>query len=101
TVDFKLKRSAPRRLYGGTMTTATTSTDRPAVPAASAAVIEASGLTKRYNGAARGAVTALDGLTLSVPAGVIGLVGANGAGKSTLIKILLGLLAPSSGSAAV
>jgi ABC-2 type transport system ATP-binding protein len=101
TVDFKLKRWAPRPLYGGTMTTATTSTDRPAVPAASAAVIEASGLTKRYNGAARGAVTALDGLTLSVPAGVIGLVGANGAGKSKLIKILLGLLAPSSGSAAV
>jgi ABC-2 type transport system ATP-binding protein len=64
-------------------------------------VIEASGLTKRYHGAARGAVTALDGLTLAVPPGVIGLVGANGAGKSTLIKILLGLLAPSSGSAAV
>jgi len=83
------------------MTTATRSTASPAVPAASAAVIEASGLTKRYNGAARGAVTALDGLTLSVPAGVIGLVGANGAGKSTLIKILLGLLHPSSGTAAV
>ncbi|MFL6114570.1 MAG: ABC transporter ATP-binding protein [Catenulispora sp.] len=84
------------------MTTATTSTAGAAVPAsASAAVIEASGLTKRYNGAARGAVTALDGLTLSVPAGVIGLVGANGAGKSTLIKILLGLLAPSAGTAAV
>ncbi|MEY9927935.1 ABC-2 type transport system ATP-binding protein [Catenulispora sp. GP43] len=83
------------------MTTATAPTAPRAVPAASAAVIEASGLTKRYNGAARGAVTALDGLTLSVPAGVIGLVGANGAGKSTLIKILLGLLAPSSGSASV
>ena len=100
TVDFKLKRRASPPLYGGTMTTATTSTAAAAVPAAPAAVIEASGLTKRYNGAAR-AVTALDGLTLSVPAGVIGLVGANGAGKSTLIKILLGLLAPSSGSAAV
>jgi ABC-2 type transport system ATP-binding protein len=83
------------------MTTATAPTAPRAVPAASAAVIEASGLTKRYNGTARGAVTALDGLTLSVPAGVIGLVGANGAGKSTLIKILLGLLAPSSGSASV
>jgi ABC-2 type transport system ATP-binding protein len=82
------------------MTTATTSAAAAAVPAAPAAVIEASGLTKRYSGAAR-AVTALDGLTLSVPAGVIGLVGANGAGKSTLIKILLGLLAPSSGSASV
>ncbi|MBS2538028.1 ABC transporter ATP-binding protein, partial [Catenulispora sp. NF23] len=83
------------------MTTATTSAAAAAVPAATTAVIEASGLTKRYNGATRGAVTALDGLTLSVPAGVIGLVGANGAGKSTMIKILLGLLAPSSGSASV
>ncbi|NUR62693.1 MAG: ABC transporter ATP-binding protein [Catenulispora sp.] len=85
------------------MTTATTPTADAAVPAAGpgGAVIEASGLTKRYAGASRGTVTALDGLTLSVPAGVIGLVGANGAGKSTLIKILLGLLAPSSGSAAV
>ncbi|WP_425558597.1 ABC transporter ATP-binding protein [Catenulispora subtropica] len=64
-------------------------------------MIEASGLTKRYHGASRGPVTALDGLTLAVPPGVIGLVGANGAGKSTLIKILLGLLAPTSGSASV
>ena len=55
------------------------------------------GLTKRYPGG----VTALDDLTLSVEPGVIGLVGANGAGKSTLIKILLGLLAPTSGSARV
>ena len=46
-------------------------------------------LTKRYP---RG-VTALDGLTLELEPGIIGLVGANGAGKSTLIKILLGLLA--------
>ena len=55
------------------------------------------GLTKRYPGG----VLALDGLTLSVEPGVIGLVGANGAGKSTLIKILLGLLQPTSGSARV
>jgi len=54
-------------------------------------------LTKRYGSA----VTALDHLTLEVEPGVIGLVGANGAGKTTLIKILLGLLEPSSGSAAV
>jgi ABC-2 type transport system ATP-binding protein len=55
------------------------------------------GLTKRYPGG----VMALDGLTLTVEPGVIGLVGANGAGKSTLIKILLGLLEPTSGSARV
>ena len=51
-------------------------------------------LSKRYPG-----VTALDALTVELEPGVIGLVGANGAGKSTLLKILLGLLAPTSGSA--
>ena len=55
------------------------------------------GLTKRYPGG----VTALDGLTVEVEPGIIGLVGANGAGKSTLIKILLGLLASNGGSARV
>src|SRR6187200_3457321 len=54
-------------------------------------------LTKRYP---RG-VVALDGLTLELEPGIIGLVGANGAGKSTLIKILLGLLPPTSGDATV
>jgi ABC-2 type transport system ATP-binding protein len=54
-------------------------------------------LTKQYP---RG-VTALDGLTLELEPGIIGLVGANGAGKSTLIKILLGLLEPTSGDATV
>ena len=55
------------------------------------------GLTKRFPGG----VTALDGLTLDLEPGVIGLVGANGAGKSTLLKILLGLLPPTSGMAEV
>ena len=55
------------------------------------------GLTKQYPGG----VTALDGLTVTVEPGIIGLVGANGAGKSTLIKILLGLLEPTSGRASV
>jgi len=54
-------------------------------------------LTKRYPGG----VTALAGLTLDLEPGIIGLVGANGAGKSTLIKILLGLIAPTSGGATV
>ena len=44
---------------------------------------------------------ALDGLDLELEPGIIGLVGANGAGKSTLIKILLGLLQPTSGSGEV
>ena len=61
------------------------------------AVIEARGLTKRYGTT----VTALDQLSVAVGPGITGLIGANGAGKSTLIKILLGLLAPTSGQAAV
>jgi len=66
-------------------------------PRPDAAVIEAAALTKRY----QGSVNALDQLSVVVGAGVTGLVGANGAGKSTLIKILLGLLQPTSGTAAV
>jgi len=50
-------------------------------------LIETHSLTKRYP-----RVTALDGLTVDVEPGIVGLVGANGAGKSTLIKIMLGLL---------
>jgi ABC-2 type transport system ATP-binding protein len=46
-------------------------------------------------------VVALDGLTFDVEPGIIGFVGANGAGKTTFIRILLGLLAPTSGSASV
>jgi ABC-2 type transport system ATP-binding protein len=56
-------------------------------------LIATQSLTKQYNGR----VTALADLTVSVEPGIIGLVGANGAGKSTLIKILLGLLPPTSG----
>lgn len=61
-------------------------------------VIQTAALTKRYGGSR---VAALDSLSIDVGEGVTGLVGANGAGKSTLIKILLGLLTPTSGSASV
>jgi ABC-2 type transport system ATP-binding protein len=60
-------------------------------------IIATESLTKTYGGR----VTALSELSLTVDAGVIGLVGANGAGKSTLIKIMLGLLAPTSGTVRV
>jgi ABC-2 type transport system ATP-binding protein len=56
-------------------------------------LIATESLTKRYaNG-----VAALSELTVEVEPGIVGLVGANGAGKSTLIKILLGLMPPTSG----
>ncbi|MDA7880457.1 ABC transporter ATP-binding protein [bacterium] len=44
-------------------------------------------------------IRALDGVDLEVQAGITGLLGPNGAGKSTLIKLLLGLVKPSSGTA--
>ena len=59
-------------------------------------MISTRALTKRY-----GSVTALEDLSVDVEPGVVGLVGSNGAGKSTLIKILLGLLPPTSGSVQV
>jgi ABC-2 type transport system ATP-binding protein len=60
-------------------------------------LIATDGLTKRYGRD----VTALDGLTVEIEPGIVGLVGSNGAGKSTLLKILLGLLEATSGSATV
>ena len=60
------------------------------------AVVRTDGLSKDY-----GQVLALDGLTVEIGPGITGLVGANGAGKSTLIKILLGLVPPTAGTAQV
>ena len=60
-------------------------------------LISTRALTKRYPGG----VTALDALTLEIGEGTIGLVGANGAGKSTLIRLLLGLIPATDGTASV
>lgn len=62
------------------------------------AVIRTRALTKRY----RGGQLAVDGLDLSVPAGsVFGFLGPNGSGKTTTIRMLMGLIEPTAGSARV
>jgi ABC-2 type transport system ATP-binding protein len=66
-------------------------TDAPAL------AIEARHLTKRF-----GTQEAVSQLDLVVPAGqLVGLLGPNGAGKSTTIKMLMGMLRPTSGTAQV
>src|SRR5437660_10747797 len=50
-------------------------------------------VTKTY-----GAVTALNNLSVTVPAGAVGLLGPNGSGKTTLIRALLGLISVDRGS---
>jgi ABC-2 type transport system ATP-binding protein len=67
-------------------------------------VIEMHELSKSYGGGwfSRAKAPSLDHLTLAVPAGkIFGFLGPNGAGKSTTIKILLGLVHPTSGSAKI
>jgi ABC-2 type transport system ATP-binding protein len=60
-------------------------------------VLRAQGLTKRY-----GSLAALDDLNLEVTKGeVLGYLGPNGAGKTTTIRLLLGLIKPTSGSATI
>lgn len=60
-------------------------------------VVEAEGLTRKFGG-----VVAVDGLSLSVYRGeVFGLLGPNGAGKTTTLRLLLGLISPTSGTARV
>ena len=61
-------------------------------------VITTRALTKRY----RGGQLAVDGLHLTVPAGsVFGFLGPNGSGKTTTIRMLMGILVPSSGSVTI
>ena len=54
------------------------------------------GLTKQF----RGGQVAVDSIDLAVPAGsVYGFLGPNGSGKTTTIRMLLGLIQPTSGQA--
>ena len=67
-----------------------------------AAAIEIQGLTKRFKSPLGGELVAVDNLDLEVQEGeIFGFLGPNGAGKTTTIKILLGLIFPSSGKASV
>ena len=60
-------------------------------------MIATDGLTKRYR-----KTLAVDGLTVDVPAGsVTGFLGPNGAGKTTTLRMLLGLVRPTSGAATI
>ena len=61
-------------------------------PMSEAPIIATSDLRFAY-----GDIVAIDGVSLEIPSGRIGLVGANGAGKTTLLKILLGVLPAASG----
>jgi ABC-2 type transport system ATP-binding protein len=59
-------------------------------------LIELEGITLRY-----GKLEALRGITLRLPPGRTGLLGPNGAGKSSLLKVLMGLVPPTSGTGTV
>jgi ABC-2 type transport system ATP-binding protein len=62
--------------------------------------IEIKGLYKQFTGKRMTKVEALKGLDLEIAAGeVFGFLGPNGAGKSTTIKLVMGLLRPTSGTA--
>ena len=54
--------------------------------------LEIRNITKRY-----GSKTAVDNVSLTITNGVWGLIGANGAGKTTLMRMLTGILTPTSG----
>lgn len=62
-------------------------------------IIECRGLTKRFSGKAE---PALNAVNLAIPKGqIVGLLGPNGSGKTTLIKLVNGLLTPTSGEVLV
>src|SRR5579862_612460 len=77
--------------------TMTQATRRTGEPPSSSLAVSTAGLTKRF-----GDRTVVDGVNLAIPRGsVCGFVGPNGAGKTTTIRMLLGLIRPTSGTGTV
>ncbi|MET9903509.1 ATP-binding cassette domain-containing protein [Streptomyces sp. NPDC006446] len=88
--------AAPARRAAGTASAPTAPTAPTSIT--EDAVIATRALSKRY----RGGQLAVDGLDLTVPAGsVFGFLGPNGSGKTTTIRMLMGLIEPTSGTARV
>src|SRR6202171_3236063 len=59
--------------------------------------VEARSLVKRY-----GVMTAVDGVSFQIPRGeIVGFLGANGAGKTSTLRMLCGLITPTSGTALI
>jgi ABC-2 type transport system ATP-binding protein len=84
----------PGSLVGGCITP---STEGPAAVSTTIPPLRTLGLTKKF-----GRTVAVDDLTLAVePGEVFGFLGPNGAGKSTTIRMLLGLIRPTAGTARV
>jgi ABC-2 type transport system ATP-binding protein len=77
--------------------TMTQATRRTGEPPGSSLAVSTAGLTKRF-----GDRTVVDGVNLAIPRGsVCGFVGPNGAGKTTTIRMLLGLIRPTSGGGSI
>jgi sodium transport system ATP-binding protein len=64
-------------------------------------MLQLAGVAKSFFDPQRGEIRAIDGITATVPGGVLALVGANGAGKSTVLRLIATLLVPDRGTVLV
>ena len=95
-IEFRMLRLHGERLADIVLTPPEDAEPRPELPAPVQATIEVDGLCFRY---ADGEPWVLQDLSFRIEAGeTVAIVGASGCGKTTLVKLLLGLLKPSSGS---
>lgn len=85
------------------MTQATQALDHPTPPATISGLREGQTPTVVVNEVSKwfGDIVAVSNVTFGVAPGVTGLLGPNGAGKSTILKMICGLLAPSSGAVTI